>query len=87
MIFRNDDTRNTRLLSGIITSDFCVVMALNSLVFDTLIKEKAKKEKEELASFIYDHIAGLQQNYTYNKILTNADYNWKTKEISKGEIV
>jgi hypothetical protein len=59
MIFRNDDTRNTRLLSGIITSDFCVVMALNSLVFDTLIKEKAKKEKEELASFIYDHIAGL----------------------------
>ena len=60
MIYRSDETRNTRLLSGVITSDMCVVMALNSLVFDTLIKEKAKKEKEELASFIYDHIAGLQ---------------------------
>ena len=57
------------------------------MVFDTLIKEKAKKEKEELATFIYDHITGLSQNYTYNKILTNADYNWRIKEISKGEIV
>lgn len=69
MIYPNDETRNTRLLSGIIISDICIVLALNSMVFDTLIKEKAKKEKEELASFIYDHIPGLHQNYTYNKIL------------------
>lgn len=59
MIYRNDDSRNTRLLSGIVTSDLCIVMGLNSLVFDTLVKERAKKEKEELATFIYDNVAGI----------------------------
>ena len=86
MIYRNDETR-TRLLSGIVTTDICIVMALNHIVFDVLVKEKTKKELEDLASFIYENVAGLSANYTYNKILNHADHNWKSKEISKGEIL
>ena len=85
MIYRNDETRNTRLLSGIVGSEICIVLALNSMVFDTLIKEKAKKEKEELAYFIFDNIAGISSNYYYSKILDHAEFNWKQFEISKGE--
>jgi hypothetical protein len=50
-----------------------------------LIKEKLKKEREALAFFIFNKCISFSEHYTYNKILSNVNYIFQQKTISKGE--
>ena len=85
MIYKDNDLMNFRQLSGLCESEFCVVVSLNHLVFDLLIREKLKKEREALALFIFKKCIAFGDFYSYNKILSNVNYIFQQKSISKGE--
>ena len=57
-----------RLLSGMAKTD-CVFLLLNRDVFDMVVKEKMKKENEQLCQFVFDSIPKMKEQFQFKKIL------------------
>ena len=74
MIYRNDSSKNARALSGVCQTDFTIALCMNHYVFDTLYKEKVKREREAAAIFIHQNCIGFSEVYTLNKIIQNVTY-------------
>ena len=64
----DNEKKNKRLFTGVAKSKFTIAIILNNEVFDTLIKEKLKKDTEMLAEFVYHQVPGVKEHYTFNKI-------------------
>lgn len=65
-----DPTKATRALSGLAKTD-CVFLLLNKDAFEILVKEKLKKEREQLCQFVFDTIPKLKDQFQFKKVLKN----------------
>ena len=79
MTYNDDPKKNKRLFTCFCKSEFAIVVTLNKMVFDILVKEKIKKDGEILAHFICKSIPDLSLHYTYNKVLGHANYLFDKK--------
>ena len=75
MMNKDNPKKNRRLFTCRCTSDICVVIQLNHAVFDILIKEQLRKERETLAQFIHSSsIPGMNRYYTLTRIMNSVSY-------------
>ena len=87
LIYNDDVKKNKRLYTCFCKSEFAIVVSINKMVFDILMREKTKKDNEILAHFIFRAIPDMSRHYTLNKVLREAKYVFDKKEITKGEIL
>jgi len=72
MMNKDNPNKNKRRVSCRCTSDICVVIELNHAVFDILIKEQLRKEREALAQFVHSSsIPGMNRYYTLTRIMNS----------------
>lgn len=84
---KKDQSRGKRLLNGACKSDVCILLVLNTVVFDLIIKEALRRERENIARFVYGNLPGIRQSYTFNKILSTISYVWERKTVSGNEVI
>jgi len=53
MMYPNDPKKNRRKLAARCISDIAIVIELNRVVYDILLNEQFRKERESLAMFLY----------------------------------
>jgi DNA topoisomerase IB len=80
----NEDKPKTRFLSAMTKTD-CILLYLSQEVFDIMIKDKIKKEKEEKGKFVYHSIPALKDNYTLWSVLHNSFILFEEKTYLKGQ--
>jgi len=59
-----------RALSALTKTD-CIFLEFTKEAFDILLKERIKKEREELGKFVYESIPGLKSKFGLAKIINN----------------
>jgi len=62
----DSDQKTGRTFSCIVESEYAIVMTLNKLVFDVLVKEKLKMERVELSKFIYESLPNNKAKQIYS---------------------
>lgn len=71
-----DETKATRVLSAMTKTD-CIMLLLNKEAFDLMVKDKIKKEQEEIGKFVYSSIPTLSDNFTLFTVIHNAHLLFK----------
>ena len=88
MLYRDDPKKNKRLYTGCCKSPIAISIQLNDQVFDILIHEKLRKEREQLATFIYrNSLPAVHKNYTYNRVLSGVSYNFHLKTVYQNQML
>jgi CRP-like cAMP-binding protein len=75
-----DPTKAMRALSAMTRTD-CILLVLNMESFDLLIKEKLKRDREELGKFVYNSIPRLKDNFTLYSVVSNVHLLFKEEVI------
>ena len=87
MIFHDDPKRNRRTTSGRCTSDVAIAITMNRAIWDILLSEQMRKERETLANFLYTQsIPKVNRHYTYTKIITQC-HIVKQATVKKNEVI
>lgn len=81
-----DPTNSRRLLSGVCSED-CLILLLNTWVFNFLMKEKIKQERERIGQYIYATVPDLHIYYSLGKIIKGAHHLFKPKTMHRGNHV
>ena len=73
------DSSKTKRMLGAMSKTDCSLLVLNSEAFDLLIKEKLKKEREELGKFVYQCIPRIKEFYSLYSVLLNVHLLFKER--------
>ena len=71
-----DPTKATRALSAMTKTD-CIFIYLNKEAFDIMVKEKLKREREELGKFVYNAIPRLKDHFNLLAVSSNVHVLFK----------
>lgn len=64
------------MLSAMTKTD-CILLLFNQEAFDLIIKEKLKKEKEELGKFVYNSLPKLKDFFSLYSVSSNVHVLFK----------
>jgi hypothetical protein len=59
------------------TKTDCVLLKLNTEAFEIIVKEKLKREREDLGKFVFNNIPTLKDNFTLLNVLSNVHLLFK----------
>lgn len=79
-----DPSKATRMLSGMTKVD-CILLIFNQDAFDSLIKEKLKREKEVMGKFVHDTIPRLKDFLSFQAVCSNVHVLFKPQNFVKGQ--
>lgn len=71
-----DPNKVSRALSAMSKTD-CILLLLNFEAFDLLIKEKLKRDRENMGKFVHNFIPYLSDNFTYFNVVSNVHILFK----------
>ncbi len=71
-----DPAKATRVLSAMTKTD-CIFIYMNQEAFDIMVKEKLKREKEELGKFVYNTLPKIKENFSLYAVSSNVHLLFK----------
>lgn len=74
MLNHEDPLKNKRLFTCVVKSDISILLGLDVNVFNILVREKQKKQIEQLGMFLYQTLPAVTINFTLKKITQHASY-------------
>lgn len=75
-----DPEKATRVLSAMTKTD-CILLTMNKEVFNMMVKEQIKKEREEKGKFVYNSIPKLKENVSLFSVTYNANIIFKETNV------
>ena len=79
-----DPSKATRVLSAMTKSD-CILLILNQEAFDIMVKEKIKRERDELGRFVYNALPNLKDHFSLLAVSSNVHVIFKENTYIKGQ--
>lgn len=71
-----DSNKATRVLSAMTKTD-CILLILNQEAFDIMVKEKLKRERDELGKFVYNSLPNLMDHFSLPAVSSNVHVIFK----------
>lgn len=76
-----DPKKKIRALSAMTKTD-SILLILNMEAFDIIIKEKLKRDREEMGKFVHTSIPKMNENFTLFNVISNVHVLFKESVIS-----
>lgn len=67
-----DPNKATRMLSALTKND-CILLVLNQEAFDIMVKERIKKEREEIGEFVCSSMPKLKETIGLPAVVSNVN--------------
>lgn len=75
-----DPSKATRVLSAMTKTD-CIFIILNQEAFDIILREKLKREREDLGKFVYNSMPRLKEFFSLPAVSSNVHVIFKESVI------
>lgn len=68
--------KRVRTLSAMTKND-CILLILNTEAFDIIVKEKLKREREDLGRYVHENLPTLKDNFSLYSVLSTVHVVFK----------